>query len=133
MTNIQAAPAGTPANGRMGATMSRSRFLQGVFSFDGRGIDTPFLLSHQLTYVVPRDREAQLVYFRGGNPTDELICVVVMRNGKPMRWFPIGARDGTHVPLRVVEDLLADTKVEIHIAAPQGPGQVILDLGLVEV
>jgi hypothetical protein len=36
--------------------------------------------------------------------------------------------------LRVVEDLLADTVLELHIAAPEGcSGTVILDLGLVEV
>lgn len=112
---------------------SNPRFLQGVFSFEGRGLDAPFLLDPALTYVVPHDTEAQLVYFRGGNATGELVTAIVMRDGAPMRWFPIGARSGTHVALRVVEDLLADTRVEVHLAAPQGAGQVVIDLGLVEV
>jgi assimilatory nitrate reductase catalytic subunit len=51
-----------------------------------------------------------------------------------MRYFPIGARASTHVPLRVVEDLLGDTKVELHLAAPEGAiGSVVIDLGMVEV
>ena len=112
---------------------SRPRFLQGVFDFEGRGLDQPFLIDPSLSYVVPRDTEAQLVYFRAGNAGSELVAAVVMRDGAPMRYFPIGARSGTHVPLRVVEDLLADTRVELHIAAPEGPGQIVVDLGLVEV
>ena len=112
---------------------SRPRFLQGIFDFEGRGLDRPFLIDPSLSYVVPRDTEAQLVYFRGGNASDALVTAVVVRDGEPMRYFPIGARSGTHVPLRVVEDLLADTRVELHIAAPEGPGQVVVDLGLVEV
>lgn len=112
---------------------SRSRFLQGVFSFEGRGLDRPFLVDPTLTYVVPRDTEAQLVYFRGGNATSELVTAVIMRDGEPMRYFPMGARSGTHVALRVVEDLLAETRVEIHLAAPEGPGLLVVDLGLVEV
>jgi hypothetical protein len=38
------------------------------------------------------------------------------------------------VALRVVEDLLADTVLELHVAAPSGcSGTVVIDLGLVEV
>ena len=48
--------------------------------------------------------------------------------------FPIGAKASTHVPLRVVEDLLGDTRIELHLAAPEGAsGSVVVDLGLVEV
>jgi hypothetical protein len=37
------------------------------------------------------------------------------------------------VALRVVEDLLADTVLEVFVAAPEGlTGTVIVDLGLVE-
>ena len=113
---------------------SRPRFLQGVFPFAGLGLDRPSLLDPALTYVVPRDREAQLVYFRGGNASDHLVTAVIVRDGDPMRLFPIGAKGETHVPLRIVEDLLADTRVELHLAAPEGvAGQVVIDLGLVEV
>ena len=111
---------------------SRPRFLQGVFPFAGEGLTTPVLIDEALTYVVPPDHEAQLVYFRAGNSTDGLITAVIMRDGEPMRYFPIGARDAIHVPLRVVEDLLPDTRIEVCVAA-EGAGHLVVDLGLVEI
>ena len=88
-----------------------------------------------LSYVgAGRRRSAQALYFRGGNTTDELVAVVLMRDGVPMRYFPIGAKGDVHVPLRVVEDLDGGTAIELHIAAPEGlTGTVVVDLGLVEV
>ncbi|MGI8802061.1 MAG: molybdopterin oxidoreductase [Solirubrobacteraceae bacterium] len=113
---------------------SSPRFLQGIFDFDGRGMHAPFLLDAKLTYSVPVGNEAQLVYFRGGNVSSELACAIVMRDGEPMRYFPIGARSSTHVALRVVEDLLAETSIELHLAAPEGAsGQIVVDLGLIEI
>ena len=112
---------------------SRPLFMQGIYSFEGRGLDQPFLLHPDLVYTVPRDTEAQFVYFRGGNSCDELVTVVVMRDGKPMRMFPMGAKDGTNMPLRIVEDLLAETRLEVFLAAPAVAGQVVIDIGLVEV
>src|SRR3954451_13846621 len=101
---------------------SRPRFLQGVFGFDGRGLDEPFLLDPSLTYVVPRDTEAQLVYLRAGNAASELITLIITRDGEPLRYFPVGAKPDTHVALRAVEDLLADTRVELLLAAPPVSG-----------
>jgi hypothetical protein len=113
---------------------STPRFLQGVFPFEGKGIDAPFPLDATLTYTVPLGVVTQPVYFRGGNTTGELVCVVLVRDGKPMRYFPIGARADVHVPLRVVEDLDGDTVLEVFLAAPEGVvGSVVIDLGLVEV
>ena len=87
-----------------------------------------------LSYVVPPGATTQPAYFRGGNSTNEMISVVLVRDSKPMRYFPIAAKGATHVALRVVEDLLADTVIEIFIAAPEGvSGTVIVDLGLVEI
>ncbi|MFI7591925.1 molybdopterin oxidoreductase [Micromonospora sp. NPDC049359] len=84
--------------------------------------------------MVPGGVVAQPVYFRGGNASAELICVLLMRDGQPMRYFPIGAKSDVHVPLRVVEDLDSGTSIEVHVAAPAGvSGTVIVDLGLVEV
>jgi hypothetical protein len=63
-----------------------------------------------------------------------MISVILVRDGNPMRYFPIAAKGATHVALRVVEDLLADTVLELFIAAPAGvSGTVIVDLGLVEI
>jgi hypothetical protein len=110
------------------------RFLQGPFDFEGSGLEKPLLIDDSLRYVVPAGAVTQPVYFRGGNSTDEMITVVLFRDGKPMRYFPISAKGATHVALRVVEDLLADTVLELYLAAPSGcAGTVIVDLGLVEV
>ena len=87
-----------------------------------------------MRYVVPAGAVTQPVYFRGGNSSKQMITVVLFRDGKPMRYFPIAAKGATHVALRVVEDLLADTVLELYVAAPAGcSGTVIVDLGLVEV
>lgn len=111
-----------------------SRFLHGSYSFEGQGLCKPVPIDPALTYTVPPGVTGQALYFRGGNSTDEMITVLLMRDGKPMRYFPIGARDGTHVPLRVVEDLISYTQLELHVAAPEGcEGIVVVDLGLVEV
>jgi hypothetical protein len=105
-----------------------------VFPFEGKGIDAPFPLDAALTYTVPLGVTTQPVYFRGGNTTGELIYVVLVRDGSPMRYFPIGARADVHVPLRVVEDLDGGTVLELQVAAPAGvTGSVVVDVGLVEV
>ena len=110
------------------------RFLQGSYPFEGQGLCKPVPIDPALTYTVPPGTTGQALYFRGGNSTDEMIAVLLMRDGQPMRYFPIGARGGTHVQLRVVEDLISNTQVELHVAAPEGcVGIVIVDLGLLEV
>jgi hypothetical protein len=109
-------------------------FLQGPFEFEGNGLAKPSLIDESLRYTVPAGSTTQPVYFRGGNSTADMITVVLFRDGKPMRYFPIAANGATHVALRVVEDLLADTVLELFVAAPSGSsGTVIVDLGLVEV
>jgi hypothetical protein len=113
---------------------SSPRFLQGMFAFEGKGIESPFPLNPALSYTVPAGTIAQPVYFRGGNTAGELICILLVRDGKPMRYFPIGAKNQVHVPLRVVEDLDGGTVIELHLAAPEGvAGAVVIDMGLVEV
>jgi hypothetical protein len=113
---------------------STPRFLQGVFAFEGQGLDAPYLLHESLTYTVPPGASTQPVYFRGGNSTDEMVYLTLMRDGAPMRYFPIAARGSTHVSLRVVEDLLSDTVLELFVAAPKGlTGTVVVDAGLVEI
>ena len=109
------------------------RFLQGVYSFEGKGLESPVPLDESLRYLVPPGMTTQPVYFRGGNSSGELIYLLLVRDGQPMRYFPIGARADVHVPLRVVEDLDSGTTVELHVAAPDGvAGSVVVDLGLVE-
>jgi hypothetical protein len=113
---------------------STPRFLQGVHAFEGNGLGRPLPVDAALSYVVPDGALAQPVYFRGGNSSAELICVVLIRDGRPMRYFPIGAKGDVHVALRVVEDLDSGTVIELHVAAPAGvTGSAVVDLGLVEV
>jgi hypothetical protein len=113
---------------------STPRFLQGAFEFRGKGFTDPVALDDSLRYVVPAGATAQPVYFRGGNSADEMITVVLHRDGSPMRYFPIAARGAVHVSLRVVEDILADTVLELLVLAPpDSVGTVIVDLGLIEI
>lgn len=113
---------------------TRPRFLQGIYTFEGQGMEKPFLLDPALSYVVPVGVTTQPLYFRAGNSTDELVCVVLMRDGVPMRYFPVGARQTTHVALRVVEDLESITRVELHLAAPDAlSGTLVVDFGMVEI
>jgi hypothetical protein len=113
---------------------STPRFLQGVYTFEGKGLERPVLLDPALTYVVPVGTTTQPVYFRGGNASAELVAVSLVRDGSPMRLFPIGAKNHTHVALRVVEDLEPGSGVEVHAAAPAGvTATLVIDLGLVEI
>lgn len=113
--------------------ISQNRFLQGIYPFEGAGLDKPAPISPELTHVVPEGVVSQALYFRGGNSSDELVVVVLMRDGVPMRYFPIGAKESVHVPLRVVEDVEGGSVVELQLVAPLGvTGTVVVDLGLVE-
>ena len=110
------------------------KFLSGIFAFNGTGLDNAAPLDASLAYTVSASRRAQLVYLRAGNSSDELVCLTLMRDGKPMRLFPIGAKSSEHVPLTVTEDLQPDTKLEILVSAPAGTsGHIVIDLGLIEV
>jgi assimilatory nitrate reductase catalytic subunit len=114
--------------------ISKPVFLQGIYSFEGAGFDKPALLHASLTYTVPPGVTSQPLYFRGGNDTDELVTLVLVRDGTPMRYFPIGARATTHVALAVVEDIEDGSTLELQLAAREGlAGTVVVDLGLVEV
>jgi hypothetical protein len=109
-------------------------FLQGLFPYGGGGLNEPRAFTKELTYKVPDDRRAQLVYFRAGNPESDLVYVVFKRNGKAMRYFPVGAKAASHVELAVVEDLDPGTLLEVLIAAPENiTASLLLDIGLVEI
>jgi hypothetical protein len=109
------------------------RFIFGVFPFEGRGLETAAALSGKASFSVPADKRAQLIYLRAGNSIDELVYVALMRDGKVMRYFPIGAKASVHVPLAVVEDIFPESKIEAFFAAPKGvSGLLVLDIGLLE-
>jgi hypothetical protein len=108
-------------------------FLQGIYTFEGRGLDSPQPFSSPITYKVPFDKRSQLVYFRAGNSSPEMVYVVLTRDGKPTRYFPVAAKGATHVPLAVVEDLHPGTQLDLLFAAPEDEkGTLVIDVGLVE-
>lgn len=113
--------------------LEKPRFIQGVFPFRGTGFGVPTPFEPEIAYKVPSDKRSQLIYFRAGNPSPELIYLVVHRNGLPMRYFPVGAKNTTHISLAVVEDLHPETLLQVLIAAPEGlSGEVLLDIGFME-
>jgi assimilatory nitrate reductase catalytic subunit len=112
---------------------STPKFLQGIFSFTGTGYTKPAPLGG-LTYAVPSDKRCQAIYLRAGNSCAEMVALVLLRDGRPMRYFPVGAKADSHVALAVVEDLEPDQKLEVFLAAPEGiSGTIVLDLGLMEI
>jgi hypothetical protein len=114
--------------------LENPRFIQGVFSFEGRGLERGEPLRPEIVYQAPRDRRVQLIYFRGGNSSSELVCLVLRQNERPLRYFPIGAKSAVHVPLAIVEDVAPEARIDLLISAPEGlRGSVVIDMGLVEV
>jgi len=112
----------------------RPAFIQGLYEYKGKGLGCPASFDPPVSYKVPSDVRAQTIYFRAGNPAPELIFLVLMRNGAPMRYFPVGAKAGVHVPLAVVEDLAPESRIEVMIAAPEGQASaVVLDVGFMEI
>ncbi|MCW3061476.1 MAG: hypothetical protein JWQ02_3297 [Capsulimonas sp.] len=110
------------------------RFLQGVYPFAGRGVFDLSPLNDALSYTVPKGKVAQVHYFRAGNLSDDILYLSISTNGTPARYFPVGPKSDNHVPLAIVEDYAAGTKIEVCLAAPRGlTGTVVLDVGLVEI
>ena len=111
----------------------KTEFLQGCIQFEGGGLDKPSAFDPALTYKVPFDKRSQLIYFRAGNPRRRLIYVLLLRDGKPMRYFPIGAKGATHVRWPWSRIWQPETVLEVLIAA-HGEGSqcdsVVLDIGL---
>lgn len=124
-----------PFNSEAKNTMidSEPRHIQGVMSFTGGGYEKPVPLTGA-SFTVAADKRAQLLYFRGGNSASAMVTLMLTRDGKLMRYFPIGAQAAIHVQLAVVEDLQPETRLELMILAPEGlMGTVVVDLGLVEI
>jgi hypothetical protein len=109
-------------------------FIQGFFAYQGHGLDRPTPFAPPVTYMVPADKRAQTIYFRAGNTAAEMIYLVLTKNGRFMRFFPVGAKGAIHVPLAVAEDLSPESRIEILIAAPDGlESTAVLDVGFMEI
>lgn len=113
-------------------TQTIPRFLQGTFNFKGRGLDTQIPLDG-LSYEVPQHAQSKVVYFRAGNSSDDVVNLVLLRDGKTMRLFPLGMKSSMHFPLAIQEYLPPHTKLQIALTAADGlPGSVFIDIGLME-
>jgi hypothetical protein len=114
--------------------LEKPAFIQGLFAFEGGGLPSPASFQPPVIYMVPSDKRAQTIYFRAGNASAEMIYLVLTRSGRPMRYFPVGAKGAVHVPLAVLEDLSPGSAIEILIGAPQGlKSSVVLDIGFMEI
>jgi hypothetical protein len=110
------------------------KFVQGMFAFEGRGLEVPVSLTPKAVYQVSPDKRAQLIYCRIGNPTPEFLYLLLQRDGRTMRLFPCGGKSGIHVPLAIIDDILPGSVIELMIAAPEGlAAKVMIDLGFVEI
>jgi hypothetical protein len=114
--------------------LEKPAFIQGLFAWEGHGLDRPGPFDPPVTYNVPADKRAQAIYFRAGNASPEMIYLVLTARGRPMRYFPVGAKGAVHVPLAVLEDISPGSRVEILIAAPEDlKSTVLLDVGFMEI
>jgi len=110
------------------------RFLQGVYPFAGRGFFDLAPLNDSLRYTVPPDRVAEVVYFRAGNLSDDLLYLALCIDSVPARYFPVGAKADFHVPLTIVELYPVGTVIEVGMAAPRGlSGSIVVDVGILEI
>jgi assimilatory nitrate reductase catalytic subunit len=107
--------------------------MQGVFPLVGRGVNETVQLDDDLVYTVPVGCVAELIYFRAGNFCDDIIYLTVTLNSEPVRYFPVGPKADVHVPLAIVEQNPAGSRLEIGVGAPRGlAGSVVIDVGLLE-
>jgi assimilatory nitrate reductase catalytic subunit len=72
-----------------------------------------------------------MFYFRSGSTVAGMVNVSIMRDGKLMRYFPVAPNSATHVSLAIVEELPAGTRIDV-LAAAEGSGSLILDIGYLE-
>ncbi len=104
--------------------------LQTITELGGGGLNSPEDLG--LSYTVPQGCTAGVQYVRAGNTAGGMANVTLLRNGKAMRYFPVSAGGAAHVPLAIVDELRPGTKVDV-VAACEGRGTLILDIGILEV
>lgn len=102
----------------MSASALPARFLQGVFPFVGRGLFESIPIDPSLEWTVRKRQQAQIVYVRLGNHSDDLIYLTLTANDKPIRHFPVGP---------------PETRLAFLLAAERGAsGTLILDVGIHE-
>lgn len=109
-------------------------FLQGVFPIPPSGIYERMLVDISLQYTVPAGTQSEILYFRAGNLSDDMIYLTVVANGHSLRYFPLGPHSDSHVELVITESHSAGTCIEVFSSAPRGvSGAVVIDIGIIEV
>lgn len=110
------------------------RFIQGIFPFIGAGITERLSLAQEAEYLVPKDCQAEVLYLRAGNHSQEIVYLTLCADSRAIRYFPLGKGGAMHIPLAIIEAHPAGTCLSLQISAVRGEsGVVILDLGLLEV
>ena len=104
--------------------------LQTITEFEGRGLTRPQPLG--LSYTVPAGRTAGMLYVRAGSTVSGMVNISVLRNDRVMRYFPIAADSAIHISLAIVEELPEHTRIDI-VAAGEGSGMLIIDIGYLEI
>jgi len=104
--------------------------LQTISEIEGEGLHAPQPLN--LSYTVPQGCSAGVQYVRAGSTVTGMTNVTLLKNGKVMRYVPVAAGGVIHVPLAIVDDLQTGTEIEV-VAAAEGSGTLILDIGVLEV
>lgn len=104
--------------------------LQTIKDIEGNGLNDPQPLN--LSYTVPQGCSARVQYVRAGSTVTGMTNVTLLKNGKVMRYVPVASEGVTHVPLAIVDDLQTGVEIEI-VAAAEGSGTLILDVGILEV
>ena len=98
---------------------TKNRFLQGIYPVRrGRHRQARPAGARAELRRARRHRRARRCTSAAATPPTSLITVVLMRDGVPMRYFPIGAKSDVHVPLRVVEDIEGGS---VRRAVPRRP------------
>jgi hypothetical protein len=110
-----------------------ARFLQGAFPFIGKGIFESVPIDSSLDMTVRKGMQAQVLYVRIGNHSEDLIYLTLTSNGTPIRHFPVGPQGALHIPMVIQELHPAGTKLSFLLAAARGvSGTVIVDVGIKE-
>lgn len=104
--------------------------LQKITEIEGKELDAPEPLD--LTYIVPQGCTSGVQYVRAGNASAGMVNITLLKNGQVMRYVPVAANASIHVPLAIVDDLRPGTGIEV-VAAGEGKGTIIVDVGIAEV
>jgi len=59
-------------------------------------------------------------FSQGVYPNSDLIRLILKRDSQPTRYLPVGSKAGVLMPHALVEDLLANSEIEVMIAALAG-------------